>query len=282
MKYGINTVLWVWPFISGRLDLLKKIKNMGFDTVEIAVEDMSEKNVNAIRDGLKEYNLNCVICGAYTPERNIISENKDLQKKGIEYIKSLIDLCNKFEAEVLVGPTYSVGIYPDFLDSNKREGAWQRCVKNLKEVGRYALENGVRIAVEPLNRYETNFINTAKDAVRLVEEVDNSNVGVHLDIYHMNIEEKSLEKAIMNTGKHLFHLHVSEHDRGTPGTGHTDWRGVAKGLRKISYNECVVIESCDPKVGSPIAEAGAIWRTYDFGQNELAKRGLEFLRENIK
>ena len=282
MKFGINTVLWVWPFTGKRLDLLKKVKDIGFDTVEIAVEDMSDKNLNAIKNGLKEYDLNCIICGAYSPERSIISEDENIQKEGREYIRKLIDMCSRFGAKTLVGPTYSIGIHPEFNNPDKKKKAWQICVKNLKEVGNYAKESGIKIAIEPLNRYETSFINTAGDMVKLIKEIDNKSVGVQLDVYHMNIEEKNLEEAIVNTGKYLYHLHVPEHDRGTPGTGHTDWQGVVRGLKKISFNECVVIESCDPKIGSPIAELGAIWRTYDYGQEELAKRGLKFLKEIIK
>ncbi len=277
MKYGINTVLWTWPFNHERLDLFKKIKEMGYDTVEIAVEDMSEKNVNAIKTGLQEYNLNCVICGAYGPDRNIMSENRDVQKQGVEYIKKIIDMADIFNAKMIVGPTYSVGIYTGFLNPDNKKRAWDNCVKNLKEAGKYAELHGKYIAVEPLNRYETNFINTAEDALALIKEINSPNIGVQLDVYHMNIEEKDLEKAIISTGKDLFHLHVPEHDRGTPGTGHTDWTGVARALKKISFSGCVVIESCDPKVEA-IAGAGAIWRTFDYNQDELAQKGLEFIR----
>ncbi len=281
MKYGINTVLWTWPFTHERLDLFNKIKRMGYDTVEIAVEDMSENNVNAIKKGLDEYGLNCVICGAYGPDRNIMSEDEDVQKSGVEYIKKLIDMADNLSAKAIVGPAYSVGIHPGFLNADNKKKAWDNCVKNLKEAGEYAGHHGKRIAVEPLNRYETNFINTAEEALGLIKEVNNPQIGVQLDVYHMNIEDKDLEDAIVNTGKYLFHLHVPEHDRGTPGTGHTDWAGVARALKKISFDECVVIESCDPKVEA-IAEPGAIWRVYDYGQDEIARKGLEFLKKTIK
>lgn len=282
MRYGLNTVLWVYPFSRKHLDLLKKVKDIGYDTVEIGIVDKSDKNVNAIRSGIKEYDLNCIVCEIPGPEESIISEDENTQRKGVEFIKSLVDLCNKFKAKTLVGPAYSVGIHPEFNNPDKKKEAWVNCVKNLREIGIYAKESGVEIAIEPLNRYETSFINIAADMVKLIKEVDNSSIGVQLDIYHMNIEEKNLEDAIVNTGNYLYHLHVPEHDRGTPGTGHTDWTGVARALKKISYDKCVVVESCDPKIGSPIAELGAIWRTYDYGQEELAVRGLKFLKENFK
>jgi D-psicose/D-tagatose/L-ribulose 3-epimerase len=281
MKFGINTVLWVYPFSSKRLDLLKKVKELGYDTVEIGVTDWSDKNTKAISAALKENDLNCAVCAIPGPDESIISPDKDIQKQGIQFLNGLIDLCTRFNSKILVGPTYSVGKYPELIKPEKRKKAWDSCVKNLKVVGKYAQEKGVKIAIEVLNRYETAFLNMAEDAVNLVKEIDNENIGVQLDIYHMNIEEKNPADAIFKTGKYLYHLHVPEHDRGTPGTGHTDWTGVAKALKKISFKECLVIESCDPKVGSPIAEAGAIWRTYDYGQEELAIRGLKFLKENF-
>jgi len=277
MEFGINTVLWVWPFTLKRLDVLEKIKEIGFDTVEFAVEDLSENNLSAIRTGVDELDLKCIVCGVYTSDRNILSEDERLQKKGREYILRMIDVCSMLGARMLVGPTYSVGIHPEFLSSGEKRKAWARCVKNMRTIGNYAREQGIKVAVEPLNRYETNFLNIAEDAVRLVQEVDVESVGVHLDTYHMNIEEKRLEDAIVHTGKYLFHLHVSENDRGTPGSGNIDWQGVTKGLEKISFREHVVIESCDPKVKN-IAEAAAIWRTYDYDQDEIAERGLQFLR----
>ena len=281
MKIGLNTVLWVYPFSGKRLDLLKKVKGIGYDTVEIGVTDWSDKNVKSINNGLKENDLNCIVCGIPGPDESIISPDENIQKKGVEFIKGLVDLCNKFNSKMLVGPTYSVGKYPELIKPDKRKKAWESCTKNLKILGKYAGECGVKIAIEPLNRYETAFLNMAEDAVNLIKEVDDPNIGVQLDVYHMNIEEKNLEDAIVRTGKYLFHMHVPEHDRGTPGTGHTDWNGVAKGLKKISFKECIVIESCDPKVGSPIAEAGAIWRTHDFGQEEIAVKGFKFLKENF-
>lgn len=282
MKYGLNTVLWVYPFSSKRLDLLKKIKDIGYDTAEIGIDDWSDSNIIPIRESLEENKLNSVLVGIPGPEKSIFNESGDIQKEGVKFIKGLIDQCSRTGATILVGPLYSVGTHPELIDPSVKEKAWKICVKNLKEIGKYARDNNIKIAVEPLNRYETNFINTAEETIRLINEVGIDNLGVLLDVYHMNIEEKNLEQAIIKTGKLLYHLHVPEHDRGTPGSGHTDWKGVARGLKKISFEGAAVIESCDPKIGSPIAELGAIWRTYDWGQEEIATRGFKFLKSIFK
>jgi D-psicose/D-tagatose/L-ribulose 3-epimerase len=282
MKYGLNTVLWVYPFSSEHLHLLKKIKDIGYDTVEMSVEDHSEKNVKNIKKALDKLGLESVIVGIPGPEQSIFSDDKSIQEKGKDYLKGLIDLCVKLGSRMLIGPEYSAGIHPEMIKPDARKRAWEICVNNFKELGRYASDKGIKIALEPLNRYETSFINTADDGIALVKDIGLDSIGIQLDVYHMNIEEKNLEDAIIRAGKYLYHMHVPEHDRGTPGTGHTDWEGVARGLKKISYNGAVVIESCDPKIGSPLAEMGAIWRTYDQGQEAIAENGYKFIKKIFK
>jgi D-psicose/D-tagatose/L-ribulose 3-epimerase len=281
MKYGLNTVLWVYPFSREYLHLLKKIKDIGYDTVEMSVEDHSKENVDAIKGALEECGLECVVVGIPGPEQSLFSEDRDVQQKGKDYIRGLLDLCGRLGSKMLIGPEYSVGIHPEMVDPDARKRAWDICVANLQELGGYAAGNGIRIAIEPLNRYETSFINTADDGIALIKDIGLDSVGVQLDVYHMNIEEKNLEQAIIRAGKYLYHMHVPEHDRGTPGTGHTDWEGVARGLKKISYEGAVVIESCDPKIGSPLAEMGAIWRTYDEGQEAIAVSGYDFIKKTF-
>ncbi len=281
MKYGLNTVLWVYPFSSGHVHILKKIADIGYDTVEMSIEDHSAENIDAIKDALELYGLESVIVGIPGPEQSVFSEDEDVQEKGREYIRNLIDLCGRLGSKMLIGPEYSAGIHPEMVSPDVKKKAWDICVDNFTRLGKYAADNGIRIALEPLNRYETSFINTADDGIALVKDIGLDSIGVQLDVYHMNIEEKDLKEAILRAGKYLYHMHVPEHDRGTPGTGHTDWQGVASGLKEISYQGAVVIESCDPKIGSPLAEMGAIWRTYDEGQEAIAVKGYEFIKKTF-
>lgn len=279
MKYGLNTVLWVYPFSKEDLHLLKKIRDIGYDTVEMSINDHSSENISAIKNTLAQYGLGSILVGIPGPEQSLFSDDDSIQKSGRDHIKGIIDLCRRLGSKTLVGPIYSVGIHPDMVKPDVRKKAWEICIKNFHDLGKYAADNDVKIAIEPLNRYETSFINTADDAIALVNDIGMESIGVLLDVYHMNIEEKNLEDAIVRTGKLLYHMHVPEHDRGTPGTGHTNWEGVASGLKKISFDGAVVIESCDPKIGSPIAEMGAIWRTYDNGQEAIAVKGYDFIKK---
>ncbi len=134
------------------------------------------------------------------------------------------------------------------------------------------------LSVEPLNRFETSFVNLASQANEIVDRVDHANCGVMLDTFHMNVEEKNLGDAIRATGKRLKHFHACENDRGAPGSGHVPWHSVAQVLQEIRYNGPVVIESFTPKVKS-IARAAAIWREFEASPDALAENGGRFLRQ---
>ena len=160
-------------------------------------------------------------------------------------------------------------------DQRKRE--LERCARNLKEVGKYAEDKGITLGMEPLNRFETSFINLAEQAVELIRMVDSPAIQIMLDTFHMNIEEKDLGQAIEIVGPYLIHVHANENDRGTPGSGHVPWPKVAAALKKINYSGALVIESFTTEV-KEIARAAAIWRPLASSQDALAADGLSFLK----
>lgn len=277
MKIGINTYLWQWPFNSERVDLLKKIKDFGYDGVEMTIEDRSKKNLEVIKDNIKKTSLECIVCSSFV-EGNLISNDSAVIKKGVKYVKESIDLCEYLGASILVGPTYGSLINKDFLNPIVKNKARQQTVELLKDIGKYALDKKIKIAIEPINRYESNFLNTAHEGIYLVKEINLQNIGLNLDTYHMHIEEKNSKKAVLDSGKYLFHLHAPENDRGTPGTGAVDWCGIGEALKKINFEGFVVMESGSPHV-EEVAKLGAFWRVYDYSQDKMAKEGLKFLRE---
>lgn len=277
MKIGINTYLWQWPFNSERVGLLKKIKDFGYDGVEMTIEDRSKKNLEVIKDNIKKTNLECIVCSSFV-EGNLISNDSAVIKKGVKYVKESIDLCEYLGASILVGPTYGSLINKDFLNPIVKNKARQQAVELLKDIGKYALDKKIKIAIEPINRYESNFLNTAHEGIYLVKEINLQNIGLNLDTYHMHIEEKNSKKAVLDSGKYLFHLHAPENDRGTPGTGAVDWCGIGEALKKINFEGFVVMESGSPQV-EEVAKLGAFWRVYDYSQDKMAKEGLKFLRE---
>jgi len=151
-------------------------------------------------------------------------------------------------------------------------------VKHLKTLCRYAEKRGKQVCLEPLNRFETDFINTCDQGLKMIKAVGSPALRLHLDTFHMNIEEKNQAAAIRKAGKHLGHFHACGSDRGTPGNDHIDWKPIAKALKDIRYQSDVVIESftTDVKV---IAKAAAIWRRMEPTRNEIAVKGLKNLHK---
>jgi D-psicose/D-tagatose/L-ribulose 3-epimerase len=199
----------------------------------------------------------------------------------MEYCKALIDQMVVLGCPSLIGPVYSVVGKADAVEPAKQKEEWALVVKNLKELAKYAEQKKVQICIEPLNRFETDFLNTVEQALKLVKDVGSKAVRIHLDTFHMNIEQKNQGDSIRKAGKLLAHFHACGSDRGTPGNDHIDWKPIAKALKDIKYNGDVVIESftTDVKV---IARAAAIWRRMEPTRDEIATKGIKFLKKALK
>jgi len=275
MKYGVNLFLWTAAFTKKSLSLLPKVAEMGFDGVEVPLDLLDQIDVKGTKRALVSNELGCTCCGVIGADRDLISEDESIRKSAKNYLKRCLQICSEWEADVLCGPLYSaVGKIPGRSRSKKE---WNLAVEGLKEMATEAEKYGVTLAIEPLNRYETYFLNTAEDALKLIYEINHPNLKLHLDTYHMNVEEKNFYKSIKQAGESLFHIHCCENDRGTPGTGHVDWQGVFKALHEINYNRWIVIESFVPGV-KEIAKAASIWREICSSADILASDGLKFLK----
>jgi len=282
MKFGINTLLYAGTFTDENVKIFKKFKEMGFDGVEIALEKKGDINYDMALNELKENDLECSsICGLFGPNRDIRGPNKEYIAGGLSYMRDCIDACISLECNLLVGPVYSAVGRANLESEEAKKEQWKTAVKNLKEVCKYAEDKGVFIALEPLNRFETDFINTCTQAINLIRDIGSNMLKIHLDTFHMNIEEKSSMQAILDAGDLLYHFHASENDRGAPGTGQVHWNKVASALKDIGYNRYIVIESFTPEV-KVIAKAASIWRQTEKDGYVLAEKGLEFLKGLFK
>ncbi len=181
-------------------------------------------------------------------------------------------------SRVVGGPVYSAVGRTWLMTSNERQVAIARLVEALRPVADYAAGRGVRLALEPLNRFETSFVNTVDQALEIVDRLDSPGCGILLDTFHMNIEEKDPAAAIRVTGRYLAHFHACGTDRGTPGADHLDWVPIARALADIGYRGPVCIESFTPE-NQTIARAAAIWRPLASSGDVLATEGLSFLRQ---
>lgn len=279
IKFGVSTWLWTSPFTTASVhDLFPKIAKMGFDVVEIAAEDPSLIDAKEVKKALQIYGLKAIICGAFGPSRDLTSEDETLHKNSFSYIEACLDLCVEVGSGFLGGPMYSAVGKARMVSPEVRKMEWERAVKNLRVVCEMAADRGLKIALEPLNRFESDLVNTSEDVLRLVNDINHPAAQIMLDGFHMNIEERNIEKAIMTAGDKLIHFQVSENYRGTPGTGQTNWQAYKNGLEAINYEQAITIESFTPE-NKELAGAVCFWHPMAESQDEFAIDGIRFLKK---
>lgn len=278
IKYGVSTWLWTSPFNTAAIDLLfPKISNMGFDVVEIAVEDPSLIDTERIKNALTEFGLEALVCGAFGPGRDLTADDENLQKNSLAYIESCLQICAELGAKFFGGPMYSAVGKARMLSPDMRKKEWDLAVRNLSKICEMAAALGLEIALEPLNRFESDLVNTADDVLRMIEDIGHPAAKMMLDSFHMSIEERDPEKAIIQAGEKLIHLQVAENYRGTPGTGQTNWAAYKRGLEKINYGGVVSIESFTTD-NRELAGAVCFWHPMAESQDSFASEGLAFLK----
>jgi D-psicose/D-tagatose/L-ribulose 3-epimerase len=277
MRFGINTFLFTSPFTNDSTKLFKQFKRWGFKSIEIPIEDPSHIDPAHVKRELDKLGLVCgSACACVGPDRDLRGTPAQ-QKNGLQYMMKLIDQMEVLNCPSLIGPVYSAVGRADAVPPAEYKKQWKTVVKNLKTLCKYAEKKKKQICMEPLNRFETDFINTCDQALKMVKDVGSPALKLHLDTFHMNIEEKNQAKAIRKAGKLLGHFHACGSDRGTPGNDHIDWKPIARALKDIHYKGDVVIESftTDVKV---IARAAAIWRVIEPRRDDIAVKGIKFLR----
>lgn len=278
VKFGASTWLWESPFSTQSIDtLFPKIAQLGFDVVEIAVEDPTLIDVKRVKEALNQYGLETVICGAFGNSRDLTNESKEVQQNGLSYIESCLDMCAELGVSFFAGPMYSAVGKARMLKPDQRKAEWDLAVSNLQKVCEMAGSRGLKIALEPLNRFESDLVNTAADVMRMVKDINHPSANVILDSFHMSIEERDVEQAIKTVGDKLIHLQVSENYRGAPGSGQTPWDAYKRGLEAIGYKGIVSIESFTTD-NVELAGAVCFWTPKADTQDDFAKDGLKFLK----
>jgi len=278
VKFGVSTWLWTSPFTTETVNLFPKIKSMGYDAVEIPVEYPEMIDGKKVNEALQLHGLDVIVCGAFGPSRDLTNEDPAVHENCFQYIIQCLDLCNAWNAKFLAGPMYSAVGKARMISPEQRKVEWDRAVTNIHKVSKLAHERGLEIALEPLNRFESDLINTAEDVMRLITDVNHPAAKVLLDGFHMAIEERNIEQAITSVGDKLIHIQVSENYRGTPGTGQTPWDSFKKGLANIKYKGVVSIESFTPEI-KELAGAVCIWKNLAPSQDGFAQDGINFLKK---
>jgi len=278
-KIGIGVNGWVWtsPFQASSLPLLAKAAEMGFDAFTVPIEDPTLIDAVEIRAISRDLELRIHVSGAFGPTRDLTHDDEIYRRESLDYIHTSLKLCEQMGATLFVGPMYSSVGKRRKVPETQRKIEWERAVGGLREAAKIARDHGVTLAIEALNRFETDLINTAAQLKKLVRNIDDSAAKMHLDTFHMNIEEANIYDAIVLAGEDLVYVDASESDRGAPGSAQVHWHDLARGLRDINYRGDCVIESFTPECEA-IAAAAAIWRPLAPSQDHIASDGLKFLR----
>jgi D-psicose/D-tagatose/L-ribulose 3-epimerase len=278
MKFGVNTFIWAAEFKTEHLSLLPTIKANGFDGVEVPLFRPAEFLAKEIRKGLEANQLECTVCSVLTGDLSLISDDAAIRSKTRQHLRDCIAAAAEVGARIIAGPLYCpVG----FLPGRRRTAdEWKWAVEGYQSIAGTLTEHGVTLAIEPLNRFETFFLNIAADAAALCDQVDHPKVGVLFDTFHANIEEKDIAAGYRTVGKHLKHVHTCENDRGIPGSGHVEWPAVFQALRDLKYDGWLTIESFGFALGD-LSSAAAIWRDIERTPESIAFEGVKFLRKNI-
>ena len=275
-EIGVNTWVWTSPLTdAGVADLLHRIAGMGFDAVELPLENAGDLDPAVVADVLAETGLTPCVVGAMAPGRDLVDAACVAATQ--DYLRACIDFAAGVGARSVCGPFYAATGRVWRMDADQRQAAYDDLRANLAPVVDHALAQGVRLGVEPLNRYETSLVNTVDQALTALEPLLGEGLGLALDSYHLNIEERSSADAIRAAGPHLAHVQVCGSDRGAPGGDQTDWPAFVAALDDVGYNGPLVIESFTADNAS-IATAASIWRPLAPTQDELARDGLSFLR----
>jgi D-psicose/D-tagatose/L-ribulose 3-epimerase len=278
MKFGVNTFIWTANFDRSHLPLLPQLKAGGFDGVEVPLFRPAEFATADIAKGLTENGLECTICSVLTGGLSIISEDATVRRQTRVHMEACVKTAAEVGAKIMAGPLYSpVGYLPG---RRRTADEWRWAVDCYQSLGPVLTQYGVTIAIEPLNRFETYFLNTAQDSAALCDQIGHPNVGVLFDTFHANIEEKDIAQGYRTVGRHLKHVHACENDRGIPGTGHVEWKSVFQALHDLKYDGWLTIESFGFALGE-LSAAASIWRDIAPTPESIAYEGVKFLKRSV-
>ncbi len=275
MKYGINLYLWADDMHDGLMPVLEKLKRIGYDGVEVPIFDLDQAKWKQWARRLDDLGLERTANTVIAPEHNPVSADPAIREAAYRHMQAVVDSCATVGSSILCGPhQVALGV---FTGKGATDDEWQRSVEHLRRVADYAADQGVVLAEEVVNRFELYHLNTLDQAIRLVDEVDRPNCKIHLDTFHAHIEEKDTAAAIRRAGSRIAHVHISENDRGVPGTGSVAWDANFAALRDAGYDGWLTVEAFGNFLPN-LAAATKIWRPLFESEEQLAAEAYAFLK----
>lgn len=274
INLGIHAYAWCSQWTNDTLDLIDRVKGLGLDFIEIPLMCLDTFDAAAVKKRLGQAGLGAVTSTVLLGDTDITSDDAAIRTKGVDYLKACVKATSDIGATSFSGVIYSQHVKPAVKRPTER--TWKHSADCLREVARLAGKLGVLVGLEPVNRYETHLVNTCEQARRLKDMIGEDNVKIHLDTYHMNIEEKSFYDATLLAGEDLIHYHLCENNRGIPGTGLVDWDGIFRALGELDYRGNAALESfvdCTDNMNT------WVWRQLAPNGDTLLKEGVAFIRD---
>jgi D-psicose/D-tagatose/L-ribulose 3-epimerase len=274
-KIGFNVLAWSAGLPDKLLPITQKLKEIGYDGVEFALDYQSPEVYKRFGEHLRGIGLEATCVMVLSPEENPVSESAAVRAKALDRLRQAIDLSHTLGSKIICGPFHSA--FATFTRRAPEAVEYQRSTEVLRAAGEYAAQAGITLTPEALNRFECYLCNTMEQLVGLVNAVDHPNVRAMFDTHHANVEEKKLRTAIETVAPVLAHVHISENDRGTPGDGHVPWDETFAALAAVKYQGWLTIEAftrSDPD----FANAINVWREYSEPW-DMARNGFTFIKQ---
>ena len=275
MRYAVHAYAWTSSWSNEDLAIVDRAAGLGLDTLEIPLMELDAVDPPAIRERADRAGIGLLTSVVCPEDADPSSEDDGVRERGLDFLKRCIDATADMGADVFTGVTYSA--LGRRLERRPAREDMSRAAEVMRAAARYAAGREVRLGIEPVNRYESFLVNTAAQALELMELIGEPNVGIHLDAYHMNIEENEFRAPVVLVAEHLLHFHLSESHRGIPGRGTVDWEAIMSALGEAGYAGHVGLESF-AEVSDAMRGATCIWRDLAPSSDELVSEGLAFLK----
>ncbi len=274
MKYGVHAGLWMARWTDEISPILRIVADLGFDGVEVSLLGMTDEKAAALSRLIRDHGLQVTCSDGLSRAADITSEDADIRGAGLAHLRWAIHTVAAMGGNGLAGVVYAPwGVFDHARKARRRDLS----AEMLAQVDGDLRDHGVRLGIEAINRFETDLVNTAQEAVTLAQATGSDQIGVLLDSFHLNIEEKDIVAAIATGGDRLFHFHVSDNDRGVPGSGHVPWGAVREGLSAVGYDGWIVAEMF-VRAGTPAGTDLNIWRDIEPDATGAAAAALAFMR----
>lgn len=277
MKFGVHAGLWMARWTDELAPIVKTVADLGFDGVEVSLLGMSDEKAEALGRLIKDHSIGVTCSDGLSADADITSDDEAVRAAGIDHLRWAIRTTAKIGSHGLAGVVYAPWGAYDPTNIPKRAA---RSAEAFAAIDGDLSSHGVTLGIEAINRFETDLVNTAADAVAMAEASGSTRVGALLDTFHLNIEEKDIKSAIIGAGDRLVHFHVSDNDRGVPGSGHVPWGEVKAGLEALGYDGWIVAEMFVIP-GNPASADLNIWRHIEPDATDAARRALAFMQKTF-